>query len=150
MKFDASHVFLNQEFADKNSVLEFVACKAQELQIAGDQRSVFEGLLRREAEFSTGMVDGIAIPHCISEALTHAGLVFIRLKQGIEWGSLDDQRVDTVLAMLVPAAQAEHVHLRMLAALAAQLTDRSFRQELKECTEVNEVVALINTQEENV
>lgn len=72
---------------------------------------------------------GVAIPHCKSDAVNDAAFALIKLKNPIEWGSLDGEPVKFVIQLAAPDS-ADNVHLRMLSQLARDLMDDDFRDGL--------------------
>jgi PTS system nitrogen regulatory IIA component len=80
-------------------------------------------LLRREELGSTGIGDGIAIPHARLEAVRRPHGIFARLREPIEFGAVDDRPVDLVVLLLLPAGPSAD-HLNALAAVARRLRDR--------------------------
>ncbi|MDI3316138.1 MAG: PTS sugar transporter subunit IIA, partial [Bacillota bacterium] len=88
-------------------------------------------VLAREAEVSTSMGHGIAIPHAKSAHVRRAGLAFGRSARGIEWPGFDGgvDRVTQLFLIAVPRG-ADDKHLRILAALARSLMDPGFRLRL--------------------
>ena len=116
--------------ADKAGVLATIA------QLIGtdvanlDTTALTAGLTARERLGSTGLGDGIAIPHCrLKSAQTLTGAL-ITLAEPIEFDALDDEPVDIVFALIAPedAAQA---HLNTLATLAERFSQSDFRQRLR-------------------
>jgi fructose-specific PTS system IIA-like component len=88
----------------------------------------------REAEYSTGMGDGFAVPHCRVSAVTSASLVMLKLASPIEWGSSDGQPVQVVLMLTVPSSDTGGTHLKVFAKLARKLMHEDFRASLMNAT----------------
>ncbi len=104
-----------------------------------------EGLARdvfaREAKTSTGMGGGLAIPHCRSEHVTEATLVFARLAQPVDFGSKDGP-ADLVFLIAAPAA-GDQEHLKLLTKLARALVRKEFTNALRTASSRDEVVTLV-------
>lgn len=81
-------------------------------------KSVYE----REEEMTTGVGNGIAIPHGKSPAVKTAGLVIARFINPIEWESLDDKPVEIAFMIAVPAIEASTTHLKILTMIASKLS----------------------------
>ncbi|WP_342644034.1 PTS IIA-like nitrogen regulatory protein PtsN [Rhodoligotrophos ferricapiens] len=116
-----------------------VSSKKQALQelsaIAGqlmhlDQREVFETLLQRERLGSTGLGQGIAIPHGKMPGLTRLQTVFARLAQPIDFDSVDDQPVDLIFLLLAPESAGAD-HLKALARISRLLRDQTIVAKLR-------------------
>src|SRR5699024_3426093 len=135
-------VFLNQNLETKEAILKYISNKAVQLEIADEQASILEGLKKREEESSTGMENGIAIPHVASEHIVTAKLIIVQIDHGIEWPSLDDQNTDFIISILVPKDN-ESKHLEILSQLSRKLIDESYIKELKNAKSKNQISQLI-------
>jgi PTS system nitrogen regulatory IIA component len=105
----------------KKQVLQLLAEKAA--RITGlPEREIFDTVLRREKLGSTGVGNGIAIPHGKIPGIRRIAGVFARLEQPVDFDSLDDQPVDLVFLLLAPdGAGADH--LKALSRIARVLRD---------------------------
>ena len=107
-----------------------------------NERKVFETLLERERLGTTGVGNGIAIPHGKLDNLTHIQGMFVRLEKPIEFDSIDDEPVDLIFLLLAPAnAGAEH--LKALARVSRLLRDRSVCEKLRGANEADALYALL-------
>ncbi|WP_432722984.1 PTS sugar transporter subunit IIA [Staphylococcus equorum] len=123
-------VFLNKNIETKEEILKYIANKAVQLEISNESEKVLEGLKKREEESSTGMENGIAIPHVASGHIFSAKLIIVQLNNGIEWPSLDNQNTDFIISILVPKNN-EGKHLKILSQLSRKLIDENYIKELK-------------------
>lgn len=105
---------------------ELIAGASEELTTS----MLFERLVARERLGSTGIGNGIAIPHCRCSGLTRAIGALITLEKGVDFDAVDSAPVDVVFAMLVPEDGAAD-HLKLLAALAEALQDPTFVASLR-------------------
>lgn len=112
-----------------------------------DLGKYMEGLYGREAEFSTGVGNGVAIPHCKSGCVKAAAFTLVKLRNPVEWESLDGCPVDYVIMLAAPDT-SDNVHLKMLSKLAANLMDDDFREALKAASSVKEIIKLFKKKEE--
>lgn len=76
------------------------------------------------------MTDGFAIPHAQSAAIKQSSMLILKLKNPIEWDSLDGQKIDTVISFLVPEKDSKK-HLQYLSNTAKLLTHQDFIEKLK-------------------
>ncbi len=106
-------------------------------------RCVVLGLERREMVGSTGLGEGVAIPHTRVPDLKQVQLAFIHLKSPIDFGAPDGKPVSDLLILLVPKHAAEE-HLQILAEAAQMFGDRVFRAQLKACGCADEVKRLFD------
>lgn len=118
------------QLADKSAALAAVAQLLAGDDAGLDVALVAAGLTARERLGSTGLGDGIAIPHCRLKAAQHVTGALITLAEPIEFDAMDDEPVDILFALIAPedAAQA---HLSTLAALAERFSHTDFRQQLR-------------------
>ncbi len=105
--------------------------------IAGrtDQASaVEEAVWAREATYSTGLGYGFAVPHCKTDAVSGPALAVIKLKNPVEWGSLDGLPVQVVMLLAVPMSDAAGGggigHMKVFAKLARKLMHEEFRERI--------------------
>lgn len=95
-----------------------------------DADTIFNQLLARERLGSTGIGDGVAIPHCCLPGSDHAIGVLCTIQPGVDFGVADRQPVDLIFALLVPEND-EQQHLETLAEIAALFRDSQVRQKLR-------------------
>ena len=118
--------------SSKKRVLEFIAeqINAQDSSLSDTQ--IFNNLVARERLGSTGIGQGIAIPHCRLDGLDHVIGVLLTLQEAIEYDAIDNQPVDLVFALIVPK-EATSEHLELLSQLAEKFNERSFCEQLRQC-----------------
>jgi fructose-specific phosphotransferase system IIA component len=108
-------------------------------------KTVFvKGVLEREAHFTTGFGNGIAIPHCKSESVKQASIVIGKLNNGVDWNAMDNNDVHFVIMLAIPESEAGTTHLQILSKLSGKLIDEDFRNSLMSATEKEEVLHLLN------
>ena len=131
------HVLLNAELTSKKRLFEQVGLLVEGSR--GIARSkVFESLFAREKIGSTGLGQGIAIPHGRIKGLKDAVGVFVRLDQALPFDAPDGKPVNLVFALLVPE-QATERHLEILSELAERFSDPDFRDSLVAAGDVETV-----------
>lgn len=123
-------IFLNAPLADKNAVLQFVSKMGAEKGIVADSAGFLKGLQEREGIMSTGIGEGIALPHAISREVTDAAVFLIRLDHAIDFDALDHRPVDVVLALVIPGNQRT-LHLRILAGISRLCKNQSVMHSIR-------------------
>jgi PTS system nitrogen regulatory IIA component len=103
---------------------------------------VFDALMEREALGATGVGHGVAIPHARVEGVGQMRGVFARLTPPVEFGSIDDEPVDLVFALLSPPASGSE-HLRALARIARALRSAELRGQLRQARGADALWALL-------
>src|SRR5215472_5922882 len=92
---------------------------------------VLDALVEREAVASTGVGQGVAVPHARMAGLTRIRGVFVRLEQPVAFGAVDDRPVDLLFALFAPP-DASGEHLRALARVSRLLRQADIRQQLRQ------------------
>lgn len=95
-----------------------------------DPATVVASALAREATVSTGLGDGIAIPHAKTDAVSEPVVVYARSREGIDWSSRDGKPALELFLIAVPEQAAGDAHLSILGALSRKLVNPQFRSEL--------------------
>ncbi|MCO7175726.1 fructose-specific PTS transporter subunit EIIC [Sporolactobacillus kofuensis] len=102
-----------------------------------------EMILKREAESSTGIGDGIAMPHAKTKAVNEATVVFGRSKKGVDYHALDGKPSHLFFMIAAPEGAA-NVHLQTLAALSRMLIDQEFVSRVQQAETSTKVAQLFN------
>ncbi len=126
--------------ADKDSVIAALATK---IAFSGraEQNGLINDLMSREAKSTTGMLGGIAIPHCRSQAVRVDSLAFARLKEPVDFGAKDGP-ADLVF-MIAAGEGQERAHLKLLQKLASKLVDKNFLAALRAADSAEKVADII-------
>ncbi|MCP5326880.1 MAG: PTS IIA-like nitrogen regulatory protein PtsN [Oceanospirillaceae bacterium] len=91
---------------------------------------IYDKLIAREKLGSTGIGEGIAIPHCRLDQCQQTTGVLLRLEKAVDYDAIDHKPVDLVFALLVPA-EATNEHLQTLSMLAKKFNEATFRDTLR-------------------
>ncbi|MGO1461319.1 MAG: PTS IIA-like nitrogen regulatory protein PtsN [Marinobacter sp.] len=124
--------------ASKKRVLEFIAEQIHQHNPALSEGQIFNNLISRERLGSTGIGQGIAIPHCRLEGLEQVIGVLMTLEETVEFDAIDNQSVDLVFALVVPK-EATSEHLELLSQLAEKFNERTFCDRLRQCQNASEL-----------
>ena len=111
-----------------------------------DQDVYKQGIYAREELSTTGIGEGIAIPHAQSEAVNAPGLAAMVVKDGVDYQSLDNQPAKLFFMIAVPKTGGNE-HLQILAMLSQMLMDTDFKDSLINAQSVEEFMDLINQKE---
>lgn len=118
-------------------ISEIVACHTGQ-----DATELFECMLNREKMGSTGIGNGIAIPHARMTSSDHAIAVLLQCEQPIEFGAIDNRPVDLLFALLVPDAQCKE-HLKTLSCMAEKLNNKGTLKQLRSAQSDQELYSII-------
>ncbi|WP_298585664.1 fructose-specific PTS transporter subunit EIIC [uncultured Kocuria sp.] len=108
-----------------------------------DVDAVVAAALAREGQGTTGVGQGIAIPHAKSAEVAAPLIAFARSDEGVEWEAMDGAPVHLVFLIAVPQEQAGDEHLKILATLSRALTKTEFRNSLLEARSRSEVIRVL-------
>ena len=137
-----SNVIVDLDATSKKRVFEQVGLLFEDtLHIA--QNQVFDSLFAREKLGSTGLGQGVAIPHGRIKGLTEATAAFVRMKEPILFDAPDGRPVSLICILLVPE-KATDQHLQILSELAQMFSVKSFRESLLTSKDAEETHQLIS------
>ena len=140
----SSHVLLGRSAGSVDEALRLLGACTVELGLAADAEAVYEAFTAREAEGTTGMTGGFAIPHAKSNAIAKSGIMVVKFDEGIEWASMDNVPVTCAIAIVTPASEAGTTHLQLLSRVAVLLMNEAFRASILATNDVEEIARLVN------
>jgi len=105
------------------------------------------GIMNREAQTSTGLGDGIAMPHSKNEAVKEATVLFAKSNKGVDYASLDGQPTDLFFMIAAPEG-ANDTHLAALAELSKYLMKPGFADKLRQASTPEQVIAAFDAEEQ--
>ena len=136
---DNKRIDCQVEANSKKRVLEQLGSLLAQTLPGLTQDLIFDRLLERERLGSTGLGQGIALPHARMKEVPQAYGAFVQLTKGVEFDAFDNQPVDLAFALLVPESATEE-HLQLLAALASMFSNSQVCAELRESATPDEVL----------
>lgn len=139
----AQQVLLDLDASSKKRVFE-QAGMLFENHLGLARSTIFDSLFAREKLGSTGLGQGVAIPHGRIKGLKQAVGAFMRLTTPVPFDSPDGRPVNLLFVLLVPE-QATEQHLQILSELAQHFSDRTFREKLQAAADPAAVVALFQS-----
>lgn len=137
-------VFMQVQGGSKKKVLETAAGLFARQLPELDPNELFDKLIAREKLGSTGLGNGIAIPHCRARHCTQAIAAFMKLDVAVDYDAIDRQPVDMLFVLLVPQ-EAHEEHLNLLASIAGLLNDAQRRETLRHATSAQTVYDVLVT-----
>ena len=111
---------LNLDATTQREVISQLTSLLREQDRIESESAFIQGVLEREAEFSTGFGNGFAIPHCKSDTVKTASIIIGKTTNEIEWNALDDKSVTFIIMLAIPATEGGTTHLQILAALSGK------------------------------
>jgi PTS system nitrogen regulatory IIA component len=126
----------NVRAGSKKRILELLAQLLQDQDLSPDDADAYEHLIQRERLGSTGIGDGVAIPHCRLPNADQTIGIFMKLDQPVDFDAIDGKPVDLVFALIVPQEHNDE-HLQVLASIA-ELMQNPQQRKLMRQSETND------------
>ena len=143
---DINSIDLNPQISNKEEAIDHLVNLLDQSGKLNDKEIYKESVLNREAQSTTGIGDGVAIPHGQSEGVETAGLSAMVVKEGLDFKSLDGQ--PTYLFFMIGAPKdSGGAHLQALAQLSTLLMEEDFRNALINASSKEEFLQLIDAKE---
>ena len=136
-------MLLDLQATEKKAVIEEMIQSLVDHGYVTDFETFKEGILAREALTSTGLGDGIAMPHSKNTAVKEATVLFAKSNKGVDYESLDGQPTDLFFMIAAPEG-ANDTHLAALAELSQYLMKDGFADKLRQVTSPDQVIELFN------
>ncbi|WP_436863792.1 PTS fructose transporter subunit IIABC [Bacillus fungorum] len=139
-------VIMNLTASNKEAVIDELVEKLNEANRLNSKAEFKEAILKRESQSTTGIGEGIAIPHAKTKAVKQPAICFGRSVSGINYESLDGQ--PALLFFMIAASEgANNTHLETLSRLSTLLMDEGFRKQLLEAKDEEELLRLFDEKE---
>ena len=139
---------IGSSYKDKDELLKNAVKLMCRSGIINNKKEYLNSVLEREKESTTGVGNGIAIPHGRCKAVDKAGLAAIVLNKPVEYEALDNKPVELLFLIAAPEDKG-NVHLEILSKLAMMLMDQEFTFKLKNSRTAEEFIRVIDEAEEN-
>ena len=139
---------IGSSYKDKDELLKNAVKLMCRSGIINNEKEYLNSVLEREKESTTGVGNGIAIPHGRCKAVDKAGLAAIVLNKPVEYEALDNKPVELLFLIAAPEDKG-NVHLEILSKLAMMLMDQEFTFKLKNSRTAEEFIRVIDEAEEN-
>lgn len=110
-----------------------------------DVDEVLTTVKEREALSTTGFGEGFAIPHGKSSDLSKPLVAVMKLAYGVDWESMDDEQVNTVILLIIPSENGEAQHLKLLSKLSYNLMDEEIQSAIKRAVTDEELSVIVQS-----
>ena len=132
---------------DKEGVINEMIQSLVDNGVVTDFETFKAGIMNREAQTSTGLGEGIAMPHSKNEAVKEATVLFAKSNKGVDYASLDGQPTDLFFMIAAPEG-ANDTHLAALAELSKYLMKPGFADKLRQVSTPDQVIAAFDAEEQ--
>lgn len=144
---DPRSIKLKGEAEDKKNALDQMVDLMEKSGKLDNVDKYRAGVYAREEEGTTGIGEGIAIPHCKSDAVKRPGLAAMVVPEGIDFEALDGEPVHLIFLIAAPDTE-DNIHLDVLSRLSVLLMDEKFTEALRKAKSVDEFLSIIDRTEQ--
>lgn len=128
----------------KNEAIEALVDLLFSNKLVKSKEGFLKDVYMREEQGLTGIGNGIAIPHGKSEAVNKTSITIGRLNKAVEWETLDEKPVETVILFAVKESDKNNLHLKILAKIAGALADENTCEKVKKANNAKEIIVALN------
>ncbi|WP_085505858.1 PTS fructose transporter subunit IIABC [Thalassobacillus devorans] len=139
-------ILLDLSAHSKAEAIDELVSKLDQAGRLNDKQGFKEAILEREAQSTTGIGEGIAIPHAKTSAVKEPAIAFGRSSEGLDYESLDGEPTN-LFFMIAASEGANKTHLETLSRLSSFLMDKNFRSQLEQAKTEDEIIEAINAKE---
>lgn len=143
---DRKSIELNVKAHDKKEILNQIVELMDKSGKISNKEKYRAGVFKREEEGTTGIGEGIAIPHCKSDAVKKPGLAAMVIPDGVDYDSLDGEKVNLMFLIAAPDTK-DNIHLDVLSRLSVLLMNEDFTDSLKKAKSADEFINIIDMAE---
>ena len=136
-----SHIIPELKGINKIDIIEELLKKMKELDIINNYEIALTDIFAREGYLSTGLENGLAIPHAKTDGIDKLGMVFGLKRNGVEFESLDEKPAHLIFLVLSPR-DTSGPHIQALALIARNLKNSKIRDKLKKANSVSEIAKI--------
>ena len=136
-----NHIIPELKGINKIDIIEELLKEMKRLNIINDYDTALDDILAREGYLSTGLENGLAIPHAKTDGIDRLGMVFGLKKEGVEFESLDDKPAHLIFLVLSPR-DTSGPHIQALALIARNLKDSKIRDQIKKAASAVEIAKI--------
>jgi fructose-specific phosphotransferase system IIA component len=137
--FNAENTLLDVEPAGKEELLEHILMDLDSKRMIKDREHALRDVLERERVMSTGIGNGVAIPHAYTDGVDQLVAGFFRTRREVDFAALDGKGVDLFFIILGPKA-SRRSHIKVLAKISRLLNQEGFRDGLRRAENVKDVL----------
>jgi len=131
-------------YRSKKRILQYISELAHKKYPEIPAQDILDSLLSREKLGSTGIGNGIALPHGRLKGVTKSVAIFLVTEQALDYDAIDNKSVDIFCALLIPEENSQE-HLSTLSEIAQMLSDKPFVKKIRHSTSNEELFSLIMT-----
>lgn len=143
-KVKKKNIILSLKANSKDEVIEIISKRLLTNGYISEESKFIESVKYREDQTSTGIGNGIAIPHGASSTVIESTVIFAKLETPVHWDSLDSLPVEFVFLLAIAKKEHGDSHIRVLANLAKDLMDSEYVEQFKKSETLDEIYISLN------
>ncbi|MFL2071835.1 fructose-specific PTS transporter subunit EIIC [Marinilactibacillus psychrotolerans] len=141
-------MILDIQATEKEAAIDEMIERLSEKNVISDKETYKEGIMQREAQTSTGLGDGVAMPHSKNKAVKEPAVLFAKSSKGVDYESLDGQPTHYLFMIAAPEG-GNDLHLQVLASLSRKLVNPEVLEQLDQASTPEDVQAIFAESEED-
>lgn len=141
-------MILDLQATEKEAAIDEMIERLSEKNVISDKETYKEGIMQREAQTSTGLGDGVAMPHSKNKAVKEPAVLFAKSSKGVDYESLDGQPTHYLFMIAAPEG-GNDLHLQVLASLSRKLVNPEVLEQLDQASTPEDVQAIFAESEED-
>ncbi|MBV8044762.1 PTS 2-O-a-mannosyl-D-glycerate transporter subunit IIABC [Pluralibacter sp.] len=135
---------LQAQFASREEVIQELARRLAALGKISDSKQFLADVFARENDGPTALGEGLAVPHGKSDAVREAAFAVATLRVPLDWQGVDGpERVDTIVLLAIPKAEAGSTHMHLLTALTSRLANDDTREAVRRATSAQQLLSAL-------
>ncbi|WP_182201761.1 PTS sugar transporter subunit IIA [Paraliobacillus salinarum] len=138
----------DMEGETKEHIIEKMSKYLVQQGLISDEQIYLQSVLQREEHATTGIGNGIAIPHGKSAAVKKSAIVFARTKHQVEWQALDDKPVRIIFLLAISENDKSNGHLQLISEIAKRLMDDHVVEKLSNAKYPEEIIRIFDQGDE--
>lgn len=141
--FELEHIYLDLEVSTKDELFEFISKTLKELGRITESKDFKIALEKRESEISTGLGENLGMPHALDISVLFPSLLYIRLKNALEYDAIDGKPVKEIYAVAMPNSYQKE-HLSLISSIASMYLQEAVKVELQTLNAKESIYQLIS------
>lgn len=141
--FGIEHIYLDLDITSKDELFDFISKTLKDLGRITESKDFKLALLKRESEISTGLGESLGMPHALDTSVMFPTLLYIRLKNAIEYEAIDNQPVKEVYAIAMPNSYQKE-HLALISQIAKVYLDDTLKTSIRKVESPEELYQLLS------
>ena len=141
--FGIEHIYLDLDITSKEALFDFISNTLKDMGRITESKDFKEALLKRENEIPTGLGEQLGMPHALDTSVLFPSLIYIRLKNEIDYQAIDGKPVKEIFAVAMPNSYQKE-HLELISKIATMYLDETLKSQIRESNTPKAIYELIS------